>query len=65
MITIVVALNDDFIGGAFGTNEADEGFLGHPLSTGDGVVFVSHKYHSVQPVIRGVRRRLVVEHAVG
>ena len=35
--------------------------LEHPLATGDGLAFVSHKYHSIQPVVSGVRRSLVIE----
>lgn len=48
---------------AAGGNGRGEGEyqLEHPLSVGDGVVFVSHKYHSIQPVLSGVRRSLVIE----
>jgi hypothetical protein len=32
------------------------------FSVGDAVVFVSHKYHSVTPVLRGRRKVLIVEY---
>ena len=33
----------------------------HPLEAGDALIFVSHKYHGVQPVLQGRRRVLVLE----
>lgn len=71
VITVVVLLNDDFDGGVLRTFEVGDvhqsydggenptcGGLQRP---GDAVAFVSHKYHNVTPVARGVRRSLVME----
>lgn len=61
VMTVVVLLHDDFVGGAFCTHEPDGTMLEHPIRAGDAVCFVSHKYHNVSEVIAGVRRSLVVE----
>lgn len=61
VMTVVVLLHDDFVGGAFCTHESDGTMLEHPMRAGDAVCFVSHKYHNVSTVIAGVRRSLVVE----
>jgi hypothetical protein len=34
----------------------------HEFTQGDALVFVSHKYHSVTPLVRGSRKVLVVEY---
>ncbi|KAH8064094.1 hypothetical protein JL721_8500 [Aureococcus anophagefferens] len=55
MDLMLAAPGADFEGGAFVTPEAD-GF-----DKGDLVLFVSHKYHNVEPVTRGTRVVLVAE----
>ena len=61
VLTLVTALNDDFDGGAFRTFEEDGTHKTHGLEKGDAVCFVSHKYHNVTRVERGVRNSLVIE----
>ena len=61
VLTIVAALNDDYEGGEFATLEPDGSQRLHPLPKGSAVCLVSHKYHSVRPVLRGERRSLVME----
>ena len=51
----------DFEGGRFVTVEADGSLTAHRFERGDAIFFVSHKYHSVQPVTRGRRAVLVAE----
>ena len=74
LVTIDILLSEpgkDFTGGAFTTLEADGATKAHDFGgrersvAGDGLLFVSHKYHSVQAVISGVRRVLVIELWVG
>ena len=66
-IDVMLSQNGEFDGGVFRTLElqddgCSEAFLEFPeFSTGDAMVFVSHKYHGVAPVSRGVRRVCVVE----
>ena len=62
VLTIVALLNDehDFDGGCFRTNEPD-GSLEHPMCQGDVICFLSHKYHNITALTRGVRKSLVVE----
>lgn len=63
LFTIDVMLSepgDDFDGGDFvgnGIVEPAQAFE----KRGDAIVFVSHMYHSVKPVVRGLRRVLVME----
>jgi len=64
LVTIDVMLsrpNKDFDGGCFCTSEGVAEFESHPFSKGDVLIFVSHKYHFVQPVVRGKREVLVIE----
>jgi hypothetical protein len=64
LVTMSVLINDmsDFTGGAFTTLEADGTVTRYDdLQRGDGLVFVSEKWHSVQPVLSGCRRTLVTE----
>ena len=51
----------DFEGGNFTTEEPDGTATIHKFEKGDATFFVSHKYHSVQPVTRGRRAVLVCE----
>ena len=52
----------DWEGGELCSLETDGALARAPLGAlGDAAVFVSHKYHCVAPVTRGVRRVLVVE----
>ena len=48
-------------GGDLVTLEANGTRLVHRLQTGDSACFVSHKYHSISPVLSGERLSLVVE----
>jgi len=61
IVTIVAMLAEDFEGGTFRTFEPDETHLEHPMALGDVVCFVSHKYHNVTEVTRGLRKTLVIE----
>jgi len=63
VLTIVVMLSDrsEFDGGDFQTNEPSGDMLVHPLQQGDAICFVSHKYHCISPITRGVRKTLVME----
>ena len=63
LVTIDVMLSDtsEFEGGSFGTLECDGELHMHAFEKGDAVVFVSHKYHCVQPVTAGRRQVLVME----
>jgi hypothetical protein len=62
-ITLVALLsnNDEFEGGGFHTNEVDGQQLEHPMSQGDVICFVAHKYHNIAEVTKGRRRSMVIE----
>ena len=65
LVTMSVMLSDpatDFTGGDFTTLEVDGSVTGFPgFTRGDGLVFISEKWHSVQEVMTGTRRSLVTE----
>lgn len=63
IVTIVCLLSDrgDFSGGSFQTYENGDRNIEHGMEKGDGVCFVSHKYHNIAKVEGGQRRSLVVE----
>lgn len=61
VLTLVVALNDNFQGGTFRTFEPDDTHATHKLAQGDSLCFVSHKYHNVTKVLSGSRESLVIE----
>ncbi len=63
VITIVALLSrqEDFEGGDFRTNECDGTQLLHPMTKGDVICFVSHKYHNVTTVTKGSRKSFVIE----
>eukprot|EP00931_Biecheleriopsis_adriatica_P060529 TRINITY_DN36366_c0_g1_i1.p1 TRINITY_DN36366_c0_g1~~TRINITY_DN36366_c0_g1_i1.p1 ORF type:complete len:314 (-),score=40.58 TRINITY_DN36366_c0_g1_i1:303-1244(-) len=65
LVTIDVMLSDptnDFNGGEFGTLQpGGELKMDYGFCRGDALIFVSHKYHCVQPVRKGERRVLVLE----
>lgn len=62
VITLVALLSDDDLeGGNFRTNESDGTQLVHPMSKGDVICFLSHKYHNITPVLKGSRSSLVME----
>ena len=69
LLTVDVMLSDpsaDFEGGEFHTLECDGMLQPHAFSAaGDALMFVSHKYHCVQPVRSGLRHVLVLEFWVG
>ena len=71
LLTVDIMLSEpgDFGGGEFSTLEPDGKLLEQAAfngdATGDALLFVSHKYHCVQPVISGLRRVLVMEFWVG
>ncbi|CAE8617079.1 unnamed protein product [Polarella glacialis] len=64
-IDVILGMAQDsrgqFEGGCFRTLEVDGGFAEHPVSVGDALLFVSHKYHCVTPVVTGCRQVLVLE----
>ena len=64
-VTVDIMLSNpakDFEGGEFHTLESDGSMKPHAFArTGDALVFLSHKYHCVQPVRSGLRRVLVLE----
>lgn len=51
----------DFEGGAFCTLEASGTLQPHAFEQGDLLIFLSHKYHCVEPVTAGTRQVLVCE----
>ena len=68
LATVDILLSEpgvDFEGGEFRTLESDGTLLPHQFGgrdrPGDALLFVSHKYHCVQPVCKGLRRVLVIE----
>lgn len=63
---IMLSATDQFEGGSFGTLEADgpggrPWMRPQPFERGDLLVFLAHKYHTVQPVTSGTRQVLVAE----
>jgi len=63
VFTLDLMLSDtsEFEGGTFCTLEAKGGLKAHEFQRGDLLIFLSHKYHCVEPVTRGTRRVLVTE----
>lgn len=64
LVTITIMLSDpnkDFEGGEFCTLEKDRMVSHRFESVGNALVFISHKYHSVRPIIKGRREVLVIE----
>mmetsp|Transcript_4009 Transcript_4009/g.7589 ORF Transcript_4009/g.7589 Transcript_4009/m.7589 type:complete len:109 (-) Transcript_4009:49-375(-) len=61
IVTVVVLLKEADEGGAFRTLETDGENKVWDLEVGEGVAFLSHKYHNITPVTRGTRESLVVE----
>lgn len=65
LVTMSVMLSNpetDFTGGEFTTLDPDsKEDTEHDFQRGDAIVFVSEKYHSVQPIETGVRHSLVTE----
>jgi hypothetical protein len=63
VLTIVALLSDEstFEGGTFRTLEANDSKLEHTMAQGDVICFVSHKYHNVVPVAKGIRCSFVME----
>ena len=63
LITIDILLTDpsDIDGGCLQTLEADGSLKVHEWQQGDALVFLSHKYHCVSTLTRGVRNVLVCE----
>jgi hypothetical protein len=63
VLTLVALLSDenDFTGGTFRTLEADNSQLEHPMTQGSVICFISHKYHNIVPVTKGIRRSFVME----
>ena len=57
LITIDVMIGEpgvDFEGGTFITPNADGTASRHVVAQGDAIIFLSHKYHNVEPVTRGL-----------
>lgn len=63
VLTLVCLLSDpsDFDGGAFRTWESDGTHMVHAMAEGDAICFLSHKFHNIVPLTRGVRKSLVIE----
>lgn len=64
LITIDVMLAEpgvDYTGGDLVMPEADGTLRAPELQKGDAVLFLSHKYHNVQPILTGKRSVLVAE----
>jgi hypothetical protein len=63
VLTVVALLSDagDYEGGVFRTYECGDHHLEHPMKQGDVICFLSHKYHNIVPLTRGVRKSLVME----
>ena len=66
LITVDIMLQEATIGAVFNTLEVSsdaqhESLQTHQFHSGDALVFVSHKYHCVSPLIEGCRKVLVVE----
>merc|ERR1711879_248460 len=64
VLTLGVMLSNpetDFTGGMFKTLEVDGTFKEYSVKQGDALLWLSHKYHSVSPVLSGVRKTFVVE----
>jgi hypothetical protein len=63
VLTIVALLSDEntFQGGTFRTLEQNDSQLEHPMAQGDVICFISHKYHNVVPVTKGIRCSFVME----
>lgn len=60
-VDVMLSSDGDFEGGAFQTLEANGQLQAHAFGKGDALVWVSHKYHCVAPVVSGRRRVLVIE----
>jgi hypothetical protein len=61
VLTIIAQLNGGFAGGELSTLEANGSSTLHRLIRGDVACFVSHKYHSITPIITNHRESLVIE----
>ena len=62
VITLIALLhNEDLEGGVVRTNEIDGTQLEHDMKPGDVICFLSHKYHNITPVTKGLRCSLVIE----
>jgi hypothetical protein len=73
IITVDIMLHEAFEGALFQTLEVGQNgttaihpkenvyLQTHTFSRGDALVFVSHKYHSVSPLLQGTRKVLVIE----
>lgn len=63
VLTLVALLSDenDFEGGIFRTHEENDSYLDHQMTLGSVICFISHKYHNVAPVTKGIRRSFVME----
>eukprot|EP01052_Picozoa_sp_SAG31_P031852 SAG31_NODE_3424_length_4291_cov_1.659113_7_plen_106_part_00 len=64
-VTIDIMLTQPKDGGSFQTLETNGQLLSHKFERGDAVIFPSHKYHCVQPVVNGTRQVLILELWVG
>jgi len=64
LVTLDIMLSqpgEDFAGADIQTLEEGGSFTTHPVSQYDALCFVSHKYHSVKPLLRGRRVVCVLE----
>jgi hypothetical protein len=64
LVTLDIMLSEpgvDFVGADIQTLEAESGLITHFVNKYDALCFVSHKYHSVKPLLRGRRVVCVLE----
>tara|TARA_B110000971_G_C20009776_1_gene501017 strand:+ start:463 stop:1329 length:867 start_codon:yes stop_codon:yes gene_type:complete len=61
LVTFDILLKDDFLGGAFATLEENNAMKIHDFNKGDLVIFISHKYHTVQKISKGQRATFILE----
>ncbi len=70
LVTVDIMLQEATEGAIFQTLESsaqeadgptDSYLKQHPFQAGDALVFVSHKYHCVSPLVAGCRKVLVIE----
>lgn len=62
LVTVDIMLDEAEEGGYFQTMNNSNEITRHDFKPGDAIVFVSHKYHHITPVLRGSRKVIVIEY---